>query len=120
MLFCVYILSKTNTSLENIVMTKCAHCQDGYVRKNGVYVPCKHCITPERFQRTMETAIKNCGNDVLKRRTLIRIKENLPEYPVMALMEAENYGKFSEKFITMLSQAYDIRPFKDVNYKGIN
>ena len=99
--------------------SKCVHCQDGYVRKNGVYVPCKHCITPDRFQRTIETAIKNCGKDVLKRRALMRIKENLPDYPVMALMEAEVYEDFSESFIKMLKEAYDIRPFKDVKYKGI-
>jgi len=49
----------------------------------------------------------------------MRIKENLPDYPVMALMEAEVYEDFSESFIKMLKEAYDIRPFKDVKYKGI-
>ena len=98
---------------------RCTHCQSGYVKKNGVYVPCKHCITPERFEKTLNTAIANCGNDVLKQKTLVRIKENLPSFPVMAMLEAESYGKFSKEFMEMLRESYDIKPFMDVKYKEI-
>ena len=97
---------------------KCDKCEDGYVRKNGVLIPCKSCITPERFEKTLKTAIANCGSDYIKKKTLIRIQENLPEYPIMALMEAEFYGSFSETFVSMLKEAYDIRPFMDVKYKN--
>ena len=96
---------------------KCKHCEEGYVKKNGVYTPCKHCITPERFEKTLNTAIQNCTTDLLRKKTLVRIKGNLPDYPVMALMEAEHYGKFSKDFILMLKDAYDIKPFMDVTYK---
>tara|TARA_Y100001938_G_C8067870_1_gene421348 strand:- start:1209 stop:1514 length:306 start_codon:yes stop_codon:yes gene_type:complete len=98
---------------------KCKHCEEGYVKKHGVYTPCKHCITPERFEKTLEKAIAGCGSDFLKKKVLLCIKDNLPSYPIMALMEAENYGQFSKDFITMLAQAYDVRQFKDVEYKPI-
>jgi len=99
---------------------RCKYCEEGYVKKNGVYTPCKHCITPERFEKTLNTAIANCGSDFLKKKILLRIKQNLPDYPVMALMEAEHYGKFSKDFIRMLKEAYDVKPFMDVIYKPIS
>lgn len=100
-------------------MKKCKHCTDGYRSQNGIYLPCKYCITPSRFEKTLETAIANCGDDVERKKTLIRINNNLPEYPVMALLEAESYGKFSKDFIFMLKEAYEIRSFMDVKYKKI-
>ena len=36
----------------------------------------------------------------------------------MAVLEAENYGKFSKDFVNMLRNAYDLKPFMDVNYRG--
>lgn len=96
---------------------KCKHCTDGYKTENGLCLPCKYCITPARFEKTLETAIANCGKDAIKRKTLIRIKNNLPDYPVMALLEAEGYAKFSSEFIFMLKEAYEIRSFMDVTYK---
>ena len=84
--------------------------------------PCKHCMTPERFQKTIDTAIKNCNvvSDGKRKQALITVKNNLPDYPVMALLEAEHYGGFTTDFIEMLRDAYHIKPFKDVNYKGID
>tara|TARA_Y100001938_G_C8001798_1_gene385121 strand:+ start:462 stop:692 length:231 start_codon:yes stop_codon:yes gene_type:complete len=76
-------------------------------------------MTPERFEKTLNTAIANCGGDLLKQKALIRVKENLPEYPVMAILEAEHYGKFTKEFMSMLRLAYDIKPFVDANYKPI-
>ena len=104
---------------DNTMRKKCRHCQEGYIRTNGVYLPCRECITPQRFEKTLATAINNCENDTLKRKALIRIKENLPEYPVMALLEAEAYEKFSKEFVDMLKAAYDIKAFMDVMYKKI-
>lgn len=98
---------------------KCKYCQQGYVRENGVYTPCKYCITPERFEKTLNTAIGSCGDDLLRKKTLIRIKNNLPSFPVMAVMEAESYGKFTKDFLHMLREAYDVKPFMDVKYKEI-
>jgi len=98
---------------------KCKQCENGYVMKNGLYLPCKNCITPERFKKTLDIAIKNCKvpKDSRKKRALMRIQENLPDYPVVALMEAEFYGGLGAEFITMLQKAFNIRPFKDVEYK---
>jgi hypothetical protein len=97
---------------------KCYYCEDGYIKnKNGMYVPCKHCLTPERFEKTLKTAIQNCDSDDSRKKALLSIKTNLPKYPVMALLEAETYGRFSKEFVAMLKEAYDIRPFMDVVYK---
>ena len=66
-------------------------------------------------------AITNCKNPT-KKSALKRIKNNLPDYPVMAMMEAESVsGKgavLSEDFIRMLRDAFDIKPFMDVKYRG--
>ena len=97
---------------------KCDYCHEGYTQKNGIYIPCKHCITPARFSKTLDTAIANC-QDSIKRRVLIRIKRNLPDYPVMALLEAESYIDLSGEFVKMLRSAFDIKPFMDVKYKEI-
>lgn len=97
---------------------KCRHCQEGYIKKNGVYSPCKHCITPDRFYKTLETAISTC-TDPLKRKALRMVKANLPDYPIMALLEAEFYGGLGKDFNTMLMEAFDIKPFMDVKYKEI-
>jgi len=86
--------------------------------RNGILIPCKHCITPERFEATLNKAINNCGPDSERKRTLLRVKENLPDYAIMAVLEAENYGKFSKEFVNMLRSAYDLKPFMDVNYRG--
>jgi hypothetical protein len=98
-------------------MKKCVHCKDGYMKKNGILVPCKYCITPERFEATLEKALKNCGPDSERKRVLRRVQSNLPNYPIMAVLEAENYGKFSIEFVSMLRNAYDLKPFMDVKYR---
>jgi len=98
---------------------KCKYCEEGYVKKNGVYTPCQHCITPERFEKTLDKAIAACGPDYLRKKTLLSIKGNLPDYPVMAYLEAENYGQFTSSFVDMMKEAYDIKPFMDVKYKEI-
>jgi hypothetical protein len=97
--------------------SRCKYCEDGYVKKNGVYTPCQHCITPERFEKTLDKAIASCGPDYFRKKTLSNIKDNLPDYPIMALLEAEHYGQFSKDFMRMLKSAYDIKPFMDVKYK---
>jgi len=97
---------------------KCDYCENGYIKKHGIYVPCKKCITPARFEATLNKAIKGC-DDFFKKKTLQAIRDFLPKYPIMALLEAEHYGGFSKDFVIMLTEAYEIRPFMDVKYKGI-
>tara|TARA_X000001036_G_C20379480_1_gene683991 strand:- start:120 stop:434 length:315 start_codon:yes stop_codon:yes gene_type:complete len=99
---------------------KCTNCEQGWVKKNGVYSPCKHCITPDRFEKTLKTAIQNCGNDYERKKALLVIEKNLPEYSVVAYLEAESYGKFNKEFVSMLRDAYDVKPFMDVKYKPLS
>ena len=109
----------SNSQVVLAMQKKCPHCQEGYTKKNGVYTPCKHCITPDRFYKTLEKAITSC-TDPIKKKALRNIKSNLPDYPVMALLEAEFYGGLGQDFIKMLKEAFDIKPFMDVKYRDIN
>ncbi|MHC4264356.1 MAG: hypothetical protein ACYSUK_00270 [Planctomycetota bacterium] len=72
-------------------------------------------MTPEKFLTSLDRAIKQC-KDQVKTEGLQRVRDNLPDYPVVAKMEAEAIG-LSEKFIEMLVAAYDVKPFIDVAYK---
>ena len=101
-------------------MGKFCNCDNGYVRKNGLYLPCSICITPARFESVLKTAISGCKGESEKKKALQRIQSNLPDYPVMALLEAEYYGRFKDNFIEMLKKAYKIRPFQDVKYNKTN
>ena len=98
----------------------CKNCEGGYVKKNGLYLPCADCITPARFEQILKTAISGCKGDSERLKALKRIQSNLPDYPVMALLEAEYYGRFKGNFTDMLIKAYKIRPFQDVKYNTTN
>ena len=70
------------------------------------------------FEKVLMTAIKSCENDI-KKSVLLKIKKNLPDYPVMACLEAEAYGQFGKEFVEMIKSAYDVKTFMDVKYREI-
>jgi hypothetical protein len=77
-------------------------------------------MTPEKFIASMDKAIKECEvkKDSPRLAKLKIIRSNLPDYPAMAVLEAEALG-MGEKFTTMLQQAFDVKPFMDVCYKKV-
>lgn len=95
----------------------CIHCNGGFY-SNGK--PCRYCMTPDRFIAALDKAIRECDakKDRPRLEKLKAVRHHLPEYPVMALMEAEGYG-LADDFVGMLQQAFDVKPFMDVSYKKV-
>ena len=77
-------------------------------------------MTPKRFISSLDKAIRKAGLDEKKKKEagLKAVRLNLPDYPVLAAMEADAAG-LNKKFIEMLYQTFDIKPFMDVSYNTI-
>ena len=77
-------------------------------------------MTPKRFMSSLDKAIRKAGadNKTKKEAGLKAVRLNLPDYPVLAVMEAEA-AKLNKKFIEMLYETFDVKPFMDVSYKTI-
>ena len=77
-------------------------------------------MTPKRFISSLDKAIRKAGLDEKKKKEagLKAVRLNLPDYPVLAVMEAEA-AKLNKKFIEMLYETFDVKPFMDVSYNTI-
>jgi len=95
----------------------CPHCHNGV---GADAETCKHCITAKGFMSSLDKAIELADkkDNKIKANELRLVRANLPEYPVMAVMEAEAV-EMSAKFIEMIEQAFDVKPFMDANYKKV-
>ena len=98
----------------------CPFCINGIVGIGPDAKPCKQCMTPKRFISSLDKAIRKAGLDEnkVKEVGLKAVRLNLPDYPVFAVMEAEA-ANLNKKFIEMLYQTFDIKPFMDVSYNII-
>tara|TARA_R110002020_G_scaffold441486_1_gene652292 strand:+ start:339 stop:659 length:321 start_codon:yes stop_codon:yes gene_type:complete len=98
----------------------CPFCVNGIVGIGPDAKPCKNCMTPKRFISSLDKAIRKASLDKKKKKEdgLRAVRLNLPDYPVLAAMEAEA-SKLNKKFIEMLYQTFDIKPFMDVSYNAI-
>ena len=98
----------------------CAFCVNGIVGIGADAKPCKYCMTPKRFISSLDKAIRKAVLDEKKKKEagLKAVRQNLPDYPVLAVMEAEA-AELNKKFIEMLYQTFDIKPFMDVSYNTI-
>lgn len=68
----------------------------------------------EKFLNTLDKAIKDCArnkNNKKLEKDLRAIRDFLPDYPVMAVLEAEVRG-MKDDFVIMLSDSFKILPFK--------
>ena len=101
-------------------MHQCPHCNGrGVIAKGNTYISCPECLTPERFLTAIDKAIKECKreNKQQKLEALLAVKSFLPEYPVMAFLEAEGRN-LNPKFVSMLQSSFGVREFRDQNYLG--
>tara|TARA_Y100000310_G_scaffold129338_1_gene128481 strand:- start:67 stop:384 length:318 start_codon:yes stop_codon:yes gene_type:complete len=98
----------------------CPFCVNGIIGIGPDAKPCKNCMTPKRFISSLDKAIRKAGLDEKKKKEagLKAVRLNLPDYPVLAAMEADAAG-LNKKFIEMLYQTFDIKPFMDVSYNTI-
>lgn len=100
-------------------MTKCEHCKNGKIKQGKGAIDCPYCMSSTR----LVDAIKKTINDAKKKGEtelagkLQIVLSHLPEYPVMAVLEAEYLG-MNNSLILMIRDSFEILPFGDQNYKG--
>ena len=91
---------------------KCPYCNDkGYIQRGDTTVACS-CVDGSKIIKGMRSAIRDfekCGKHE-SAQNLVAVLMFLPDYPVVAVMEAEAQG-LHEDFILMIRDAFHIKPF---------
>jgi len=93
----------------------CARCKDtGVYEQNGSFLTCPYCVGRKKFMDHLKQAIKQAsvGNRKSLKEDLVAIHELLPEYPVMAALEAEARG-MRRDFIGFIRESFDVRPLRE-------
>lgn len=115
-------MRKENIIREVILMKKCEYCQNKQVIQQGrKLIPCQYCMTEDKLMSALKRAVvdaKKEGKDIFAKKLQIVI-DYLPEYPVMAAMEAE-YLELNNSLILMIRDAFQTLPFGDNKYVGEN
>jgi hypothetical protein len=99
---------------------KCEHCKDELtIQEGNKLVPCPYCMTSDRLMNSLKRAIADSKKDKKQElaQQLQSILNFLPDYPVMALLEAEHH-KVNYNLILMIRDTYQILPFGDQSYIG--
>lgn len=100
---------------------KCETCKDAKViDKKGKFVPCPYCMTEEKLVKAIKGAIKDFRkekNDAQADK-LQKVLDFLPDYPVMAIMEAEALD-LNPNISLMIRDTFGTLPFGDVSYKKV-
>jgi hypothetical protein len=95
-------------------MIRCHHCNDRQLLIQGKKsTPCPYCINEERLITSIKRAISDAKKDGKKELAikLQSVLSFLPEYPVVAILEAEAL-ELNENFILMIRDSFNILPFK--------
>jgi hypothetical protein len=95
---------------------KCHYCKDtGVIVKNNgnVIETCTHCLNTQKFFEALDLAIANsrCAKNHKQINDFKSVKSFLPEFPVMAYLEAEARG-LNDNFLELLQSTFNILPFK--------
>lgn len=99
---------------------KCERCKDQLtIQEGNRLIPCPYCMTVERLIKSIKGAISDSKKE--KRHDQVAAFEAilsfLPDYPVMAIMEAE-YHQVNFNLILMIRDTFDVLPFGDKEYAG--
>lgn len=80
---------------------------------------CPYCMNPTKLETSMDKAIKDCGKGNKKElgEKLKLVRSFLPDYPIIAMLEAEHL-ELNNNLILLIRDTYAILPFGDVNYKS--
>lgn len=91
----------------------CKHCNKGLVHNSTSLKVCPHCTSAQQLIEAIKLAISNCKkkNDTKLMENLKAIIKLLPEYSVMAVLEAEARN-MSTEFIQLLRDSFDIKTWK--------
>lgn len=100
-------------------MAKCEHCKNGKIKKGKRTVNCPYCMSENRLvaaiKKTITDSKKEGKNEFAEKLQIVL--NHLPEYPVMAILEAE-YLEMNPNLILMIRDSFEILPFGDQTYKG--
>lgn len=100
-------------------MIKCERCNNRqYITQGKKMVPCPYCVTEEKLMASFKRAISDAkkeGKSELAGK-LKQVLSFLPEYPIMAILEAEAL-EMNENIVLMISDSFRILPFGDIEYK---
>jgi hypothetical protein len=101
---------------------KCEHCNNRqFIPQGKKMIPCPYCVTEERLMASLKRAVADAKKD--KKWDFANkieiILSYLPEYPVMAILEAEEMG-LNENLILMIRDSFNVRPFMDAEYKSVS
>lgn len=78
---------------------------------------CPYCMNPTKLETSIDRAIKDCGKKDKKLGEKLKIVRSfLPDYPIIAMLEAENL-ELNQNLILLIRDTYGILPFGDVKYK---
>lgn len=100
-------------------MNKCEHCKNGKIKQGRSTVSCPYCMSEDRLVSAIKKFIadeKKSGNSELAGKMQI-VLSHLPDYPVMAILEAEYLG-LNNNLILMIRDSFEVLPFGDQTYKG--
>lgn len=101
-------------------MSKCEYCKNGKVKQEkGDVDYCPYCMSSTRLVEAIKRTItdsKKKGEKELAGKLQI-VLNHLPDYPVMAILEAEYLG-MNSSLILMIRDSFEVLPFGDQNYKG--
>lgn len=100
-------------------MKKCEYCQNKQVIQQGKkLVPCQYCMTEDKLMSALKRAVVDAKKEGKKEFAgkLQIVIDYLPEYPVMAIMEAE-YLELNNSLILMIRDAFQVLPFGDNEYE---
>jgi len=94
---------------------KCEHCNNRqFIPQGKKMVPCPYCVTEDRLMASLKRAIVDAKKE--KRwdfaRDLEKVLSYLPEYPVIAALEAEELG-MNDNIIAMIRDSFNVLPFGD-------
>jgi DNA-directed RNA polymerase subunit RPC12/RpoP len=93
----------------------CNRCKDTGVYQDGFSaMTCPYCAGRQKFMAHLKQAIKqaSAGKRKTLKEDLVAVHELLPEYPVMACLEAEARG-LRRDFIDFIMESFDVRPLRE-------
>lgn len=102
-----------------MIMIKCSYCNNRQVTQKGKkLVPCPYCFTEEKLISSIKRAIDDANKEGKKdfAAKLQSVLNFLPDYPVMAILQAEAYS-MNNSLILMIRDSFNILPFGDQEYK---
>lgn len=102
-------------------MYNCNKCKDkGSYEENGSFITCVFCGGKFKFMKMLGISILNAKKRHNKElhKNLLAILKLLPQYPVMAVLEAEA-REMLPSFISSIRLSFDVKAFHEPTNRGV-